>query len=60
MAVCWLFPGKTVRIDAPCLDCGEPISVELKDGEILKADPDGIIGHVSVPFLSWMQDPGFA
>jgi len=20
----WLFPAKAVRIDAPCLDCGEP------------------------------------
>ena len=25
MAVRWLFPGSTVRIDAPCLDCGEPM-----------------------------------
>jgi hypothetical protein len=22
----WLFPGKTLRIDAPCLDGGEPLS----------------------------------
>jgi len=32
----------------------------MKDGEILKADPEGIIGHVSVPFLKWMEDPGHA
>ena len=23
-SVTWLFPGATVRIEAPCLDCGEP------------------------------------
>jgi hypothetical protein len=32
----------------------------MKDGEILNAEPDGIIGHVSVPFLKWMEDAGFA
>ncbi|RJP14353.1 MAG: hypothetical protein C4520_21630 [Candidatus Abyssobacteria bacterium SURF_5] len=60
MAVCWLFPGKIINIDSPCLDCGEPIHVEVKDGQILKKQPEEIIGHVSVPFFSWMQDPGFA
>ncbi|RJP71875.1 MAG: hypothetical protein C4532_06905 [Candidatus Abyssobacteria bacterium SURF_17] len=60
MAVCWLFPGKTVHIDAPCLDCGESIHVEMKDGKIINKKPEGIIGHVSVPFFQWMHDPGFA
>ena len=23
-SVTWLFPGETVRVDAPCLDCGDP------------------------------------
>ena len=23
-SVTWLFPGATVRIEAPCLDCGDP------------------------------------
>ena len=25
----WLFPGQTVRVDAPCLDCGDPVTVEM-------------------------------
>jgi hypothetical protein len=32
----------------------------VKDGQILRREPEGIIGHVSVPFLKWMEDPGFA
>jgi len=41
----WLFPGKTVRIDAPCLDCGEPIVVEVRDEQILAVEPPGIVGY---------------
>ena len=26
-----LFPGKTIRITSPCLDCGESMVVELRD-----------------------------
>ncbi|HAE32372.1 MAG: hypothetical protein FI713_04990 [SAR202 cluster bacterium] len=45
MAVCWLFPGKTVRIDTVCLDCNEPIVLEVRDGKILSSSPDeGIVG----------------
>ena len=25
-SVTWLFPGETVRVDAPCLDCGDPMT----------------------------------
>ncbi|HIN07083.1 MAG TPA: hypothetical protein EYM65_12765 [Dehalococcoidia bacterium] len=45
MAVCWLFPGQTVSINAPCLDCGEPMALEMKDGQVLSADPAGIFGY---------------
>ncbi|TFG93464.1 MAG: hypothetical protein E4H15_01285 [Syntrophobacterales bacterium] len=60
MAVCWLFPGKTIRIDSPCLDCGEPICVEIQDGTIKKEEPEGLIGHVSVPFVKWRQNVPYA
>ncbi|RLB40452.1 MAG: hypothetical protein DRH20_01350 [Deltaproteobacteria bacterium] len=60
MAVCRLFPGKVVQIDTPCLDCGEPIQVRMRDGELVGADPDGIIGYVAVPLAEWMKDPGYA
>jgi hypothetical protein len=44
-----------VRIDAPCLDCGSPIRLEMKDGAVLKEEPKGIMGYVAVPFSKWMQ-----
>ncbi|HDZ91924.1 MAG TPA: hypothetical protein ENH37_14805 [Deltaproteobacteria bacterium] len=60
MAVCWLFPGKVVQIDTPCLDCGEPIHIEICDGNILKADPKGLIGYVALPLAKWGENPGYA
>jgi hypothetical protein len=41
----WLFPGKTVRIDAPCLDCGESLVVEMRDEQVLTVAPAGIVGY---------------
>ena len=41
----WLFPGKTVRIDAPCLDCGEPLNVKMQDDRILAVEPHSIVGY---------------
>jgi len=55
LAVCWLFPGKLVKIDAPCLDCGSPVHVEMRDGIVSKTNPEGIMGYVTVPFSKWMQ-----
>jgi hypothetical protein len=50
LAVCWLFPGKTVRVEAPCLDCNEPLGLEMRDGTVLSADPPGLIGHLNLPW----------
>jgi Alkylmercury lyase len=47
LAVRWLFPGKTVRVDAPCLDCGASLAVELRDEEILAVDPPTVVGYSS-------------
>jgi hypothetical protein len=49
-----------VNIDTPCLDCGEPIHLEVKDGVILKAEPKEIIGYVAVPFARWMENISYA
>ena len=46
LAVRWLVPGKTVRVDAPCLYCGEPIVVEMGDEEITVVDPE-TVGYTS-------------
>jgi hypothetical protein len=45
LAVRWMFPGRVIRVDAPCLDCGEPISLEMRDEQLLSTDPDGIVGY---------------
>jgi hypothetical protein len=47
MAIRWLVPGSTVRIDAPCLCCGDPIVVELRDEEIFTTDPGEVVGYTS-------------
>jgi hypothetical protein len=46
----WLFPGATVRVQAPCLDCGEPVVVEMRDGRLLTVDPPGVVGHLNWGF----------
>lgn len=43
-----------MRIDSVCLDCGEPVTVSVKDGKIESREPEGIIGHVSVPIGRWV------
>jgi hypothetical protein len=53
LAVRWLFPGKEIRIDTRCLDCGEPMLVRMRDEEILGADPTTIVGHMNVPVSRW-------
>jgi hypothetical protein len=37
-----------------CLDCGEPVRVEVTDGRIETVDPQGVIAHVSVPVGRWI------
>ena len=46
-AIRWLVPGQTVRIDAPCLCCGYPISVEMRDEQIVSVEPDEVVGYTS-------------
>ena len=45
LAVRWLFPGKLVRMDANCLDCGETMVIEMKDEELLSVQPEAIVGY---------------
>jgi hypothetical protein len=51
LAVTWLFPGQMVRIDAPCLDCGQPLTVEMQDGELRRIEPPGVVGHLNQPWV---------
>ncbi len=45
LAIRWLFPGQLVRVDAPCLDCGESLSIEMRDEEILSVEPPTMVGY---------------
>ena len=56
LAASWLFPGQTVRIEAPCLDCAEPMVLELRDGRPETVDPPTIVGHCNSPW-SMLTDP---
>jgi len=49
-----------VRVDCPCLDCGLPISVEIRDGVVLNAEPEGLTAYVAVPFWKWFDDIPYA
>jgi len=39
-----------------CLDCGDPVVVEVSDGEFVKIEPAGTVGYVAVPLRKWMED----
>src|SRR5262245_42142970 len=43
-SVTWLFPGEAVRVHAPCLDCGEPVVIEMRDGRRATVVPASIAG----------------
>jgi len=43
----WLFPGSSVRLDAPCLDCGLEMTVEMRDEDLLRVEPDTLVGYTS-------------
>ena len=58
LAVRWLFPGREVQIETACLDCGEPITVRLKDDEILEIQPEGAVGYMLSPFAEWRDGTG--
>ena len=46
----WLFPRKEIRIDASCLDCGHPITIRMRDEELLEVTPPTAVGHMNIPF----------
>ena len=51
----WLFPGQEVKIDTTCLDCGETISIRMKDEAILEIDPPTTVGYMMSPFTKWRE-----
>lgn len=56
LALCWVFPGRTVQIDSPCLDCGEPVRIAVRDGVIERRVPEEIVCYVDLPIREWSRD----
>lgn len=50
LAACWLFPGRAVRIEAACLDCGRPMMLEIRDGRLQVVEPATVVGHCNSPW----------
>ena len=50
LAVRWLFPNTEIHINTRCLDCGQPISIRMRDEEILEVNPPTTVGHMNTPF----------
>lgn len=48
--------GVDSRIGTTCADCGESISIEVRDGR--PTDPD-LVWHCLVPAIEWWNDIGF-
>jgi hypothetical protein len=55
LALTWVFPGRTVRIDAPCPHCGEPLRVDVRDGVLARVEPEGAVCYVDLPFREWAR-----
>jgi len=47
LAIRWLVPGRTVRIEAPCLCCGDPVVVTTTDDDLDSVDPIEAVGYTS-------------
>jgi hypothetical protein len=45
-------------IHTTCPDCGEPIDIEVRDGQPIGPDADAV-WHVLVPARDWWSDIGF-
>jgi len=60
MAMTWLFPGKTMQVDSPCLDCGDPIRVRLRDGGIEEISPDSACLYFNIPYRKWSDNLPFS
>lgn len=39
VAVCWVFPGQRIRVEAPCLDCNQTLVLEMRDGKSSPSTP---------------------
>jgi len=50
LAATWMFPKMEVKITSRCVHCAEPVTVIMRDGEVLERDPVTAVGHMNAPF----------
>ena len=60
LAVWVFFPGKTVHVDIHCRDCGDPMSLDLRDAQIVAQSPADMVVHLGVPVARWFENLPFA
>jgi hypothetical protein len=53
LAVSWLFPGRYVRINSLCPECGASIQLAMRDGELVSITPDRVVAHTNLPVSKW-------
>ena len=51
----WVFPGRTIQIDASCLHSGEPMRVAVRDGVLERTEPAEMVCYVDLPFREWAR-----
>jgi hypothetical protein len=60
LAISWLFPGKAVEIEAPCLCSGDMLHVAMRDGVIECEEPAGLCLYFNIPYRKWRDNLTFA
>jgi Alkylmercury lyase len=50
LGVRWLFPDQEVSVETPCLDCGNPVRVRMRNDTILEVDPGSAVGYQPSPW----------
>jgi hypothetical protein len=53
LALSWLFPGQEIRVDSRCPDCGEPVTLRMRDGKLLELIPGSTVAHINIPVAQW-------
>lgn len=50
------FAGTEIRLESYCSCCLAPITIVVKDGEVLSKKPDGVCIHISTSPRDWNKD----
>jgi len=53
LAMTWVFPGRTVQVDASCPHCNEPLRVVVRDGVVELCEPKEMVCYVDLPLREW-------